>query len=107
MYEKYDAAETDEQKTEIAKQIQSLQGNASSDKYVAISGGERVVDPSTGATEKLPDVLLNTSTGDTKQQSKAERSFSDPAMVALKARDDIDIKEKERLANLYMDGGDI
>lgn len=107
LYEKYDAAETDEQKTEIAKQIQSLQGNASSDKYVAISGGERVVDPSTGATEKLPDVLLNTSTGETKQQSKAERSFSDPAMVALQARDDIDIKEKERLANLYMDGGDI
>ena len=107
LYEKYDAAETDEQKTEIAKQIQSLQGNASSDKYVAISGGERVVDPSTGATEKLPDVLLNTSTGETKQQSKADRSFSDPAMLALQARDDIDIKEKERLANLYMDGGDI
>ena len=69
LYSKYDAAETDEDRAAIAAQIQMLKGsNADSDKeyWTSINGGERVIDPDTGATEKLPDILLNRNTGETR-----------------------------------------
>ena len=106
LYEKYDTAQSDEDRSAIAAQIQALKGNAPSDKYIAIDGGETLSED--GLTKiKNPAVLLNTRDGSTKQQSKAERSFSDPYMVALQARTDISMEEKEKLANNYLDGGEV
>lgn len=109
LYKAFQAAETPEEQSAIREQMNILNGGGkdAEDYWVAIGGGERVIDADTGATEKLPDALLNRRTGAVNQQPTAERSFGDPAMQALQARDDITIKEKERLANLYMDGGDI
>lgn len=106
LYEKYDAAQSDEDRSAIAAQIQALKGNAPSDKYIAIDGGETLSEDGL-TTIKNPAVLLNTRDGSTKQQSKAERSFSDPYMVALQARTDISMEEKEKLANNYLDGGEV
>ena len=106
LYEKYDTAQSDEDRSAIAAQIQALKGNAPSDKYIAIDGGETLSEDGL-TTIKNPAVLLNTRDGSTKQQSKAERSFSDPYMVALQARTDISMEEKEKLANNYLDGGEV
>ena len=40
LYEKYDTAQSDEDRSAIDAQIQALKGNAPSDKYIAIDGGE-------------------------------------------------------------------
>lgn len=106
LYAKYEAANGEWEKSDLAKQIQALKGTTSSDKYVAIDGGETLSTDGLTAV-KNPAVLLNTRDGSTKQQSKGERSFSDPKMLALQNRTDISMEEKERLANLYLDGGDI
>lgn len=68
LYEKYDVAETDEERTAIATQIQSLSGaNAKSDKeyWTNIGGGETL--SADGLTSiKNPDILLNRNTGETR-----------------------------------------
>ena len=76
------------------------------DYWTAISGGETLSDDGLTAS-KNPDTLLNRRSGEVRQQPKGERSFSDPYMVALQARTDISMEEKEKLANNYLDGGEV
>ena len=106
LYEKYDTAQSDEDRSAIAAQIQALKGNAPSDKYIAIDGGETLSEDGL-TTIKNPAVLLNTRDGSTKQQSKAERTPSDPPMLALQQNSKLSEKEKGEAYDIYMNGGDI
>jgi len=87
LYEKYDTAQSDEDRSAIAAQIQSLKGtDAKSDKeyWTNIGGGEKVIDASTGATEKQPDILLNRNTGETRAIPTEPIDYdSDPRAQAI------------------------
>lgn len=108
LYEQYDAAKTPEEQSEIAAQIQSLSGSNSDKEYwTSINGGERLIDPLTGATEKLPDTLLNRNTGEVRQQPKAERSPNDPELAAVQQSGKFTKKQKGEIYDIYMAGGDI
>lgn len=109
LYEKYDAAESDEERSAIATQIQSLSGGSDkkSKPVVITQTGETPLPGDLGGVTKNPAIIYDQDTNSFINLPKAERGFGDPAMQALQARDDISIEEKERLANLYMDGGDI
>ena len=109
LYEKYDAAQSDEDRSAIAKQIQALKGvsDKKSKPVVITQTGETPLPGDLGGVTKNPAIIYDQDTNSFINLPKAERGFGDPAMQALQARDDISIKEKERLANLYMDGGDI
>lgn len=108
LYEKFDAAQSDEDRSAIAQQIQALKGTDKKSKPVVITQtGETPLPGDLGGVTKNPAIIYNQDTNSFINLPKAERGFGDPAMQALQARDDISIEEKERLANLYMDGGDI
>ena len=109
LYEKYDAAQSDEDRSAIAKQIQALKGvsDKKSKPVVITQTGETPLPGDLGGVTKNPAIIYDQDTNSFINLPKAERGFGDPAMQALQARDDISIEEKERLANLYMDGGDI
>lgn len=87
LYERYDAAKTDDDRTVIAQQIQALKGTgdkSDSEYWTSISGGERVLDADTGATEKLPDILLNRNTGETRTIPTEPIDYStDPRAQAI------------------------
>lgn len=109
LYEKYDAAQSDEDRSAIAKQIQALKGTADkkSKPVVITQTGESPLPGDLGGVTKNPAIIYDQDTNSFINLPKAERGFGDPAMQALQARDDISLEEKERLANLYMNGGDI
>ena len=102
LYEKYATAETDDQKSAIAAQIQMLKGsNANSDKeyWTNIGGGEKVIDASTGATEKQPDILLNRNTGETRAIPLEPIDFiNDPRAIEIK--NNTSLSKEERLKQL-------
>lgn len=57
-------AETDAARDAAAKKINALSGKgAPQDEYMAVGGGETVVDPATGLVVKNPDMLVNKRTG--------------------------------------------
>lgn len=109
LYEKYDAAQSDEDRSAIARQIQALKGtpDKKSKPVVITQTGESPLPGDLGGVTKNPAVIYDQDTNSFINLPKAERGFGDPAMQALQARDDISLEEKERLANLYMNGGDI
>lgn len=100
LYEKYDTAETDEERTAIATQIQSLSGaNAKSDKeyWTSIGGGEKVIDATTGATEKQPDILLNRNTGETRTIPAEPIDYqTDPRAQAIINNRDLSKEERRK-----------
>lgn len=74
----YMNAKTPEEQTAVAAKLNALSGKgAPQDEYMAVGGGETVVDPATGLVVKNPDVLVNKRTGQPvqgqapKQQSQA------------------------------------
>ena len=89
LYEKYQSAKTDDQKSEIAAQIRDLKGTAlETDNWTNIGGGERLSDDGFTST-KNPDILLNRNTGETKAIPKEPIDFiRDPrALAILRNRD--------------------
>ena len=84
LYEKYQSAKTDDQKSEIAAQIRDLKGTASdSENWTNIGGGEALSADGLTST-KNPDILLNRSTGETKEIPKAPVDYiRDPRAIAI------------------------
>lgn len=101
LYEKYATAETDEQKSAIAAQIQILKGsNANSDKeyWTSIGGGETLSDDGLTST-KNPDVLLNRNTGETRAIPLEPIDFiNDPRAIEIK--NNTSLSKEERLKQL-------
>ena len=108
LFEQRKLAKTPEEISEIDAQIQSLSGGSKPQSPVLVNNtGQTATGDSTAPFKDNAAMLYLPDSREWVQPPTAQRSFGDPTMVALQARDDIDIKEKERLANLYMDGGDI
>lgn len=60
-------AQSPEEKSAIEEQMAILTPSKDDKEYwTSIGGGEKVIDASTGATEKQPDILLNRNTGETR-----------------------------------------
>lgn len=67
----YLSAETDAARDAAAKKLNALSGKgAPQDEYMAVGGGETVVDPATGLVVKNPDVLVSKRTGQPVQGQK-------------------------------------
>lgn len=66
LYEKYDTAKTDSEKSEIAKQIQALKGTATDKEYWTNIGGGETLSADGLTSIKNPDILLNRNTGETR-----------------------------------------
>lgn len=86
LYEKYDIAQSDEDRSAIAAQIQALKGtNPKSDKeyWTNIGGGETL--SADGLTSvKNPDILLNRNTGETRELPIEPIDYeSDPRAQAI------------------------
>lgn len=86
LYEKYDIAQSDEDRSAIAAQIQALKGtNSKSDKeyWTNIGGGETL--SADGLTSvKNPDILLNRNTGETRELPIEPIDYeSDPRAQAI------------------------
>lgn len=100
LYDKYAAAETEEQKSAVAAQIQMLKGsNTDSDKeyWTSIGGGEKVIDADTGATEKQPDILLNRNTGETRSIPLEPIDYAnDPRAIAIKNNTSLSTEERRK-----------
>ena len=108
LYKAFQAAETPEEQAAIREQMNILNGGSDKkSKSIVINQTGQTLSPDGLTTTDNPAVIYNQDDNSFINIPQAERSFGDPAMQALQARDDITIKEKERLANLYMDGGDI
>ena len=83
----YLGAETDAKRDAAAKKLQALSGKGqAADEYMAVGGGETVVDPQSGLTVKNPDVLVNKRTGQpvSGQQAKPAQAQSAPAAGTVK-----------------------
>lgn len=86
LYEKYDTAQSDEDRSAIAAQIQTLKGtNDKSDKeyWTNIGGGETLSADGLTST-KNPDILLNRNTGETRALPAEPIDYeSDPRAQAI------------------------
>lgn len=99
LYDKYAAAETEEQKTAVAAQIQMLKGsNADSDKeyWTSIGGGETLSEDGLTST-KNPDVLLNRNTGETRSIPLEPIDYAnDPRAIAIKNNTSLSTEERRK-----------
>lgn len=64
LYEKYEAAQSDEDRSAIAAQIQALKGTKSDKEYWTNIGGGETLSADGLTSIKNPDILLNRNTGD-------------------------------------------
>ena len=99
LYDKYAAAETEEQKSAVAAQIQMLKGsNADSDKeyWTSIGGGETLSED--GLTSiKNPDLLLNRNTGETRSIPLEPIDYAnDPRAIAIKNNTSLSTEERRK-----------
>ena len=99
LYDKYAAAETEEQKSAVAAQIQMLKGsNADSDKeyWTSIGGGESLSEDGLTST-KNPDVLLNRNTGETRSIPLEPIDYAnDPRALAIKNNTSLSNEERRK-----------
>lgn len=99
LYDKYAAAETEEQKSAVAAQIQMLKGsNTDSDKeyWTSIGGGETLSEDGLTSTKK-PDVLLNRNTGETRSIPLEPIDYAnDPRAIAIKNNTSLSNEERRK-----------
>lgn len=99
LYDKYAAAETEEQKSAVATQIQMIKGsNADSDKeyWTSIGGGETLSEDGLTST-KNPDVLLNRNTGETRSIPLEPIDYAnDPRAIAIKNNTSLSNEERRK-----------
>lgn len=101
LYEKYEAAQSDEDRSAIAAQIQALKGTSTkSDKeYWTNIGGGETLSPDGLASTKNPDILLNRNTGETRAIPTEPIDYAnDPRAIAIK--NDTTLSSEERRKQL-------
>ena len=104
LYEKFDAAQSDEDRSAIAKQIQSLKGtpDKKSKPVVITQTGESPIPGGLGGVSKNPSIIYNPDTGGFTNLPKKEINFSDPEVLAIVGTRDLSDEEMQaQIAALY------
>lgn len=104
LYEKYDAAQSDEDRSAIAKQIQALKGVADKkNKPIVITQtGESPLPGDLGGVKKNPSIIYDQDTGEFIDLPKKEINFSDPEVLAIVGNRDLSDEEMQaQIAALY------
>ena len=104
LYEKFDAAQSDEDRSAIAKQIQSLKGtpDKKSKPVVITQTGESPIPGGLGGVKKNPSVIYDPDTGSFTNLPKKEINFSDPEVLAIVGNRDLSDEEMQnQIAALY------
>lgn len=99
LYDKYDIAKTDEQKSEVAEQIRALEGTNSDKEYWTNIGGGEALSADGLTSTKNPDILLNRNTGETRAIPLEPIDFiNDPRAIEIK--NNTKLSKEERLKQL-------
>lgn len=104
LHEKYNAAQNDEDRSAIAKQIQALKGVAEkrSRPVVITQTGESPLPGDLGGVKKNPSIIYDPDTGGFTELPKKEINFSDPEVLAIiNNRDLSDEEMQSQIAALY------
>lgn len=104
LYEKFDAAQSDEDRSAIAKQIQSLKGVADkkSKPVVITQTGESPLPGDLGGVKKNPSIIYDPDSGQFTNLPKKEINFSDPEVLAIVGNRDLSDEEMQaQIAALY------
>lgn len=104
LYKKFDAAQSDEDRSAIAKQIQSLKGtpDKKSKPLVITQTGESPIPGGLGGVKKNPSIIYDQDTGEFINLPKKEVNFSDPEVLAIISNRDLSDEEMEsQIAALY------
>lgn len=104
LYEKYDAAQSDEDRSAIAKQIQALKGTADkkSKPIVITQTGESPLPGDLGGVKKNPSIIYDPDSNEFINLPKKEINFSDPEVLAIVGNRDLSDEEMQaQIAALY------
>ena len=104
LYEKYDAAQSDEDRSAIAKQIQALKGVADkkSKPIVITQTGESPLPGDLGGVKKNPSIIYDPDSSEFINLPKKEIDFSDPEVLAIVGNRDLSDEEMQaQIAALY------
>lgn len=104
LYEKYDAAQSDEDRSAIAKQIQALKGTADkkSKPIVITQTGESPLPGDLGGVKKNPSIIYDSDSNEFINLPKKEINFSDPEVLAIVGNRDLSDEEMQaQIAALY------
>lgn len=104
LYEKYDAAQSDEDRSAIARQIQALKGVADkkSKPIVITQTGESPLPGDLGGVKKNPSIIYDPDSNEFINLPKKEINFSDPEVLAIVGNRDLSDEEMQaQIAALY------
>lgn len=104
LYEKYDAAQSDEDRSAIARQIQALKGVADkkSKPIVITQTGESPLPGDLGGVKKNPSIIYDPDSNEFIDLPKKEINFSDPEVLAIVGNRDLNDEEMQaQIAALY------
>lgn len=104
LYEKYSAAQSDEDRSAIAKQIQALKGTADkkSKPIVITQTGESPLPGDLGGVKKNPSIIYDPDSNEFIDLPKKEINFSDPEVLAIVGNRDLSDEEMQaQIAALY------
>lgn len=104
LYEKYDAAQSDEDRSAIARQIQALKGVADkkSKPIVITQTGESPLPGDLGGVKKNPSIIYDPDSNEFINLPKKEIDFSDPEVLAIVGNRDLSDEEMQaQIAALY------
>lgn len=104
LYEKYDAAQSDEDRSAIARQIQALKGVADkkSKPIVITQTGESPLPGDLGGVKKNPSIIYDPDSNEFINLPKKEINFSDPEVLAIINNRDLSDEEMQaQIAALY------
>ena len=104
LYEKFDAAQSDEDRNAIAKQIQLLKGtpDKKSKPVVITQTGESPIPGGLGGVKKNPSIIYDPDTGSFTNLPEKEVNFSDPEVLAIIGNRDLSDEEMQaQIAALY------
>lgn len=104
LYEKYDAAQSDEDRSAIARQIQALKGvdDKKSKPIVITQTGESPLPGDLGGVKKNPSIIYDPDSNEFINLPKKEINFSDPEVLAIVGNRDLSDEEMQaQIAALY------
>lgn len=104
LYEKYDAAQSDEDRSAIARQIQALKGVADkkSKPIVITQTGESPLPGDLGGVKKNPSIIYDPDSNEFINLPKKEINFSDPEVLAIVGNRGLSDEEMQaQIAALY------
>ncbi|MGP9504664.1 hypothetical protein ACT3R6_01130, partial [Psychrobacter sp. AOP7-C1-12] len=106
LYQQFDAAESEADRSAIAKQIQSLKGTANkkSQPIVITQTGQTATGDQMGTTVDNPAIMYDPESQEFINLPTAARSLSDPYVLGINADDSKTRAERQKLITEYMRG---